>query len=49
MARQFSNSDLEAYLDEALPPDEMARIEDELRNNPDMGERLIGIHGRRDS
>lgn len=49
MNQRFTQSDLEAYLDEALPPDEMAQIEEHLRNNPEMGERLIAIHGRRDA
>lgn len=49
MDQKFSQSDLEAYLDEALPPEEMAQIEDELRNNPELGQRLVAIHGRRDA
>jgi len=49
LSQEFSQADLEAYLDEALPPDEMAAVEDHLRNNPDMGQRLAAIHGRRDA
>ena len=49
MSQEFSQADLEAYLDEALPPDEMALVEEHLRNNPDMGQRLVAIHGRRDA
>ena len=49
MSHEFTQADLEAYLDEALPPEEMGQIEDHLRNNPEMGERLIAIHGRRDA
>ena len=49
MSESFSQSDLEAYLDEALPPDEMAAVEDALRADPDMGQRLAAIHGRRDA
>ena len=49
MSQQFSQADLEAYLDEALPPDEMGQVEELLRNNPELGERLIAIHGRRDA
>lgn len=45
----FTSADLEAYLDEALPPDEMAAIEDKLRNNPELGQQLVAIHGRRDA
>lgn len=49
MSQEFSQADLEAYLDEALPPDEMAAIEEALRNDPDMGQKLVAIHGRRDA
>ena len=49
MSEQFSQADLEAYLDEALPPDEMADIEEALRNDPDLGQKLVAIHGRRDA
>ena len=49
MSEPFSQSDLEAYLDEALPPDEMSSIEDALRSDPDMCQRLVAIHGRRDA
>ena len=49
MSEKFSQADLEAYLDEALPPDEMAAIEEAMRNDPEMGHRLVAIHGRRDA
>lgn len=49
MSDEFSQADLEAYLDEALPPEEMAAIEEALRNDEEMGRRLIAIHGRRDA
>lgn len=49
MDSTFSQSDLEAYLDEALPVEEMAAIEAELRDNPELGQRLVAIHGRRDA
>ena len=49
MDEHFSQADLEAYLDEALPPDDMAAIEDVLRNNPELGQKLVAIHGRRDA
>ena len=32
MAKEFTESELEAYLDEALAPDEMAAIESERRS-----------------
>ena len=41
--------ELEAYLDEALPPDEMARIEHALRRHPECVERLAAINARRDA
>ncbi|MGH7136609.1 MAG: hypothetical protein ACREHD_12780, partial [Pirellulales bacterium] len=44
----FTEVELEAYLDEALPSDEMARIEAALRTNAELGRRLAGIHARRD-
>jgi len=46
---EISDADLEAYLDEALPPDEMAAIEDRLRSHPELTSRLVNIHGRRDA
>lgn len=49
MSEEFNSADLEAYLDEALPPDEMAAIEESLRNNPELGQKLVAIHGRRDA
>lgn len=49
MEQEIPQSDLEAYLDEALPPEEMAEIEDALRDNPELGQRLVAIHGRRDA
>lgn len=49
MAREFTESELEAYLDEALAPDEMAAVESELRANPKLGQRLAMINGRRDA
>ena len=49
MSEAISQADLEAYLDEALPPDEMAAIEDAMRNDPELGRKLVAIHGRRDA
>jgi hypothetical protein len=43
----FPTSDLEAYLDEALPPEEMARIEKTVRENETLARRLASIHSRR--
>ena len=43
----FRQSDLESYLDESLPPEEMARIERALRDDRALVERLASIHARR--
>jgi hypothetical protein len=43
----FRPSDLEAYLDEALPPDEMARIERAARDDRSLTKQLALIHARR--
>jgi len=42
-------AELEAYLDEALPPEEMALIEKVLRKTPDLVRQLGLIHARRDA
>src|SRR4051812_993551 len=49
MLNMFSESDLEAYLDEALPAATMASIEETLRHDRSLVERLIAINGRRDA
>jgi hypothetical protein len=43
----FPTSDLEAYLDEALPPEEMARIEKAVREDAALMRSLASIHARR--
>lgn len=49
MTREFTEAELESYLDEALSPIEMAEIEDLLRQRPELTEQLKAIHGRRDA
>ena len=49
MTKYFRQSDLEAYLDEALPPEEMARIEKALRKDKELVRQLTAIHRRRNS
>jgi hypothetical protein len=49
MTRQLTDSDLEAYLDEALAPSDMAMVEAELRQSPRLLKRLAQIHSRRDA
>jgi hypothetical protein len=45
----FRPSDLEAYLDEALPPAEMARIEKAARDDRTLAKQLAAIHARRNA
>jgi anti-sigma factor RsiW len=45
----FRNADLEAYLDEALPTEEMTRIEMALRADSQLAAKLAEIIARRDS
>ena len=40
---------LEAYLDEALPAEDMARVEESLRKDPALLEQLAAINARRDA
>jgi len=45
----FRLSEIEAYLDEALPPEEMTRIEKTIRNNPALVRQLAETQLRRDA
>lgn len=45
----MSPAELEAYLDEALPPDRMAAVEEALRADEDLGEQLARINAQRDA
>lgn len=49
MPHTIRQSDLEAYLDEALPADQMARIELALRKDEGLLARLKAINSRRDA
>ena len=49
MSKTFTAAELEAYLDEALSPQEMAAIELELRKRPDLLRQLAEINNRRDA
>ena len=49
MPSEFTNADLEAFLDESLPVERMAAIEDALRNDAALQEQLAAINGRRDA
>lgn len=49
MNEPIRTADLEAYLDESLPSERMARIEQALRDEPALLHELAAIHSRRDS
>jgi hypothetical protein len=49
MPTKFSNSELEAFLDESLPVERMAAIEAALRDSDELEQRLMSINGRRDA
>ncbi len=46
---RITQADLQSYLDESLPPDEMAAVEAELRKRPELLSQLAAINGRRDA
>jgi hypothetical protein len=46
---RITQSDLQAYLDEALSPAEMVAIEVELRKQPELLQQLAAINARRDA
>lgn len=45
----YSNAELEAFLDEALPAERMAAIEESLRASDELQLRVAAINGRRDA
>jgi hypothetical protein len=49
MPKALRQSELEAYLDEALPPEEMSQIELALRKRPELARQLAAINARRDA
>jgi hypothetical protein len=49
MATDFSNADLEAFLDESLPVERMTAIEEVLRHGGELQKQLTAIIGRRDA
>ena len=49
MIKRVTQSDLQAYLDEALPSEQMAAIEAELRKKPELLKQLAAINARRDA
>lgn len=49
MSKKFTTSDLEAYLDEALPAEQMSNVEDALRRDNDLRQTISDLNGRRDA
>jgi hypothetical protein len=49
MGDKYTQAELEAYLDESLDVELMAEIEREIRNRPELLDRLKQINARRDS
>ena len=49
MSQEYTNSELESYLDEALTPTEMGEIEQAAREQPELLQRLAQIIARRDA
>ena len=49
MRPRLTQSELEAYLDEDLAAEEMAQIENALRDDPKLLEMLALLNGRRDA
>jgi hypothetical protein len=45
----YSNAELEAFLDESLPVERMAAIELALRESDELQQQLAAINGRRDA
>jgi hypothetical protein len=49
MTPKFTTAQLAAFLDEALPPADMAHIEQALRADPELVRAVAAINGRRDA
>lgn len=49
MSVRITNADLQAYLDEALPGDRMAAVEQAIREDEDLGRSLAAIIARREA
>lgn len=49
MSSQFTTAQLEAYLDESLPNEQMTVVEAALRDDRELVERLSALVGRRDA
>ena len=49
MGHEFTDTELEAYIDELLPAAQMALVEQALRDDEQLRARLTEINGRRDA
>ncbi len=49
MTNPFSDQQLQAYLDEALPTGSMSAVEQQLRGDAELRERLIALAGQREA
>lgn len=49
MAQEFSDQQLQAYLDELLPAETMAAVESALRKSEQLRERLVALVGMREA
>ena len=49
MSNSFTNAQLEAYLDESLPQEQMTAVETALRDDPQLAEQLSRLVGGRDA
>jgi hypothetical protein len=49
MPASFSNAELESYLDETLSIERMVAIEEALRHDEELSQRLAAVNGRRDA
>ena len=49
MKQEFSNAELEAYLDESLSADRLASVEEALRDEPRLVDQLATLAGKRDA
>ncbi len=47
--KQFSDQQLQGFLDESLPSESMAQLEIQLRTDADLRSRLVEICGKRDA
>ena len=49
MSSEFTKAQLESFLDESLPAEQMTAIENLLRDNPELNDQLAQLIGERDA